>query len=135
MLIEIDITGFMSQRGREIAGLTVDLNDLGINQNVNIEMPTGFDQLGADGAHSAVVRREGLIELCHVSADGGLGFHEIDAVALVSQVKAGLHSGNTAAYDHYSPNKGIVDWPVCQVEGVCLRAVGHGTPLPWLGAV
>ncbi|MCK5054429.1 MAG: hypothetical protein KAR65_09125, partial [Anaerolineales bacterium] len=25
-------------------------------------------------------------------------------------------------------------WSVCQVEGVCLRAVGHGTPLPWLGA-
>jgi hypothetical protein len=29
----------------------------------------------------------------------------------------------------------MVDWLVCQVEGVCLRAVGHGTPLPWLGAV
>ena len=125
----------MSQRGREIAGLTVDLNDLSINQYIDIEVPPGFDQFGADRAHSAVVRREGLIELGHVSANGGFGFHEVDAVALVSQVKAGLHSGNTATHDHYSPNRGMVDWPVCQVEGVCLRAVGHGTPLPWLGAV
>src|SRR3990172_6248571 len=62
-------------------------------------MSPGIDQLGADRAHGAIVGGESLVELSHVSADGGLAFHEVDAKALLGQVEAGLHSGNAAAED------------------------------------
>ena len=125
----------MSDRDVEITGFAADTKDLRIDHQVDIEMPSGFDKLWADGAHGAVVRGKGLIELGHMSADGGFAIHEVDAETLVSQVETGLHSGNAAAHDHDSPDGLAIPGDVCSAEGVCLRTVfGHGTPLPWLGA-
>ena len=41
-------------------------------------------------------------------ADGGTGFGQEDAEALVGQVEAGLHPGDPAAYDeHRAQRKGL----------------------------
>lgn len=83
-------------------------------------MAAGVDQFWADGAHGAIVRGERFIELCHVSADGGLGFHQVDLEALVSQIEAGLHTGDATADDQdRSDGSGRV--VLGPIEGVCLR--------------
>jgi len=44
---------------------------------------------------------EGFIKLQHVTADGGILFHQKDLKARVGDVQGGLHSGDTAANNHH----------------------------------
>jgi hypothetical protein len=91
----------VTQRGDEVAGLAVEANELAVDVQIDVEVAPGLDQLRADGAHGAVVGGEGLVELRHVSADGGPRFDEMDAETLIGQVEAGLHPGDPAANDEY----------------------------------
>ena len=68
--------------------------------NRDVGMAARLDQARRDGAHGAVVGGEGLVELRHVSADGGLGFDQIHLEALIGQIERGLHPGDAAADDH-----------------------------------
>ena len=97
-------------------------------------MAACFNKLGADRAHGAIIGREGLVELRHVSANGGFRLDKVDPEALIGEVQAGLHAGNTATNDHNSANRRLDVGAAHQVEGVCLRSVTQGAPLPWLGA-
>ena len=62
-------------------------------------MLCGLNHLGGQNTSSAVQGGEGLVQLSHLAADGGLGLHDIYGEAGVSDIQSGLDTGDTAA-DH-----------------------------------
>jgi hypothetical protein len=101
---DVDIARFVAQGDLEISGLAFYSRDFGIDEKVDVEMPSCIDQLGADSTHGAVIGGEGLIELSHVAADSGVAFNEMHEVALISKIETGLHSGDPCADDHHRSN-------------------------------
>ena len=68
----------------------------------DIGMLPHLDHAGREDALRAIQCREGLRELCHVTADGGLLLHQDDLVAAVGDVQRGLHPADSGT-DHQSP--------------------------------
>ncbi len=85
-LSHVDIARFVTERDGEIAGLPFYLGHFSIGHQLNVEVTAGFDQLGTDDAHSAVVRGKRLVELGHPPADGRALFGEVYPEAGVGQV-------------------------------------------------
>ena len=53
-------------------------------------------------AGGAIERREGLVELGHVPADGRLAFHQVDVLAGVGQGQRGVDAGDAAAHHQHA---------------------------------
>ncbi len=67
----VDVAGVPAEPDPEVPGLPFEGQDLRAGEDLDVEVPPHVHQLGADGAHRAVVGGEGLVQLGHVAADGG----------------------------------------------------------------
>ena len=56
--------------------------------------------LGGADAGGTIQGGEGLVELEHMAANGGIPFHQVGLKARIANVQGRLHTGNTAAHHH-----------------------------------
>ncbi len=66
----VNIARLLPDRGREIAGRTLQLDQLGERQYLNVRIAAGLNQLGREDAERAVVGGKGLVQAGHDPADG-----------------------------------------------------------------
>jgi hypothetical protein len=100
-LVHVHVAGGLVQGDREVPLFSLDRGELGEGEQLDVDVPADLDQFGRDDSHGAVVGGEGLIELCHDSANRRGSLHEIHVVAGVRQVQGGLHAGDAAADHHH----------------------------------
>ena len=88
--------------GVELAGLALEADELGVGDDLDVQVPAGLDQLGRQGAHRAVVGGEGLVELGHVATQGRGLLDEVDLVPPFGKVERALDARDAAADDKRS---------------------------------
>ena len=101
----VDVAGVVVDRGLEAAGLALEPGELGVGDDLDVEVPAGLDELGRQRAHRAVVGGEGLVELRHVAAEGRRLLDEVDLVPAFGQVEA-----NTGCRPRLRPARGRRRW-------------------------
>ena len=95
-------TGLLADRDLEVADVALHMLDLGIGVELDLGMVGHVHHLGGHDALGTVEGREGLGELGHVAADGGLPLDQHDLVAAIGDVQGGLDAGDAAADDQRS---------------------------------
>ena len=99
--VNIDVARMVLHLHRVATDIPGDVEHLGVCHQLDVGVATGLHQLGRDGAHRTVVGGEGLVELCHLPADGRLGLDEIHLETLLREVERGLHARDAPSDDHH----------------------------------
>jgi hypothetical protein len=73
--------------GLEAARRAFESGELGVGDDLDVEVAPDLDQLGGQRAHRAVVGGEGLVELRHVAAEGWLLLDQIDLVPPLGKIE------------------------------------------------
>ena len=94
------VPGLAADLDGVVADKTGHLLDFAVGEEFDVWILGHLDHLGGADAGRAVQGRKGLVELEHVSADGGRPLDQVDLVPGISDVQGGLHAGDTAADDH-----------------------------------
>ena len=81
----------------EVADKALDIGHFGIGEDADLLVLRHIHHFRGQDARRAVQRRERLVELCHLTADGRLGFHDIHREARVRDIQSGLNARDTAA--------------------------------------
>ena len=97
--ILLDIAGAALDRDVEVADEALHRLHLGIREDADLFVLRHVDHLRREDTGRAVKGGEGLVQLCHLAADRGLRFHDIDGEARVGDVQRGLDAGDAAADD------------------------------------
>jgi hypothetical protein len=84
----------------EVTRFALDRLQFGVGDNVDVSVAAGFNELRGQDTHSAVVCREGLIELRHSAADTRFLFDKKDLDPHLCQVKCRLNAGYPATNNH-----------------------------------
>jgi hypothetical protein len=63
-------------------------------------MPSNLDELWGEYSYGAVVGRKGLVELCHMPADGWRLIDKVNFKTRRGKVKRGLNAADPAADNH-----------------------------------
>ena len=95
----VDVARLALHRDRVVAHVAVHLGHLRVAPERDVRVRADRGHLGRQNAGRAVQRREGLVELGHVAADGRLALDEVDLLAGVGQRHGGVDAGDAAA-DH-----------------------------------
>ncbi len=95
----IDVSRPSGKSDLEVTGPTLDRFHRRVGDNLNIDVSPTFHQLGGHDAHGAVVGGKRLIQLGHISADGGRAIYEIDEETCLRQIEGCLHSPDSST-DH-----------------------------------
>ena len=95
----VDVPGLALDGDGVVADVAVHLHDLGIAPQRDVLVRADLGHLRGEDAGGAIQRREGLVELRHVPADGGLALDEVNLLAGVGQGQRGVDAGDAAA-DH-----------------------------------
>jgi hypothetical protein len=103
--IDIYVAWPMADMHREVPGPAINAEHIGIGVDLDIEMAAGVDQFGAYIAHGAIISRECLIQLGHVSADGCLLLDQMDLKTLIGQIQSRLDAGNATANHHHGTSR------------------------------
>ena len=83
----------------EVAHEALDGIYLRIGENADILVLCGLHHLGGQNTGGAVQRRERLVDLRHLAADGGFLLHDIHGETGIGNVQRRLDTGDTAADD------------------------------------
>jgi hypothetical protein len=105
--LEVNVAGLHSQPGGEIARFALDGTHLGVGQDLNVGVAPDVHHLGRHNAHGTVVRRERLVQLRHVAADGALALHQVHLNACVGQIEGSLHASDAATDNHHRPDRAV----------------------------
>jgi hypothetical protein len=103
----IDVAGFVAHRGGKVAGLAIEVEEVGVGQEMEKGMEVTFEG-GAEGrlvgqheAQAAGVGGEGVVEEVHRATDGRSRVEQMDGDALLGEVQRGGHAGNAGAHDEH----------------------------------
>jgi len=110
----VHIAWLLAQRHGKVAGLTFNVNDVRVGQNVNVRVLVVFQVGRGDGraraavavigrapAEYTVVLREHVAELGYPPAQAGSLLHQVDPQAGVRQVERSPHPADSPADDHH----------------------------------
>ncbi len=67
--VGVDEAGVVEDLRPEVAGAALEPGELRVGDDLDVQVPPGFDELRRQRAHRAVVGGEGLVELRHVAAE------------------------------------------------------------------
>ena len=95
----VNKAGIAPQARSKVTGFPFDREDFRVGEDFDVEMVPNIDQFRGYRAHGAIVRWKRLVQLRHVSTDGGFDFGQVNLEALLCKIEAGLHPGDSAAYD------------------------------------
>ena len=101
------IAGFAAHVDVEIADITGNLLNFAVGQQLNVFVASNGHHFGCEYSSRTVERREGLVQLGHMPADGRFPLDQIDLLAGVGQLEGRLDAGNAAA-DHQG-GRGHID--------------------------
>ena len=96
---QIDEPRLALDRDREVAGFAFQRLDLGVGNDIDIEMAPHFDQFRRNDTHGAVVGRKRLVQLRHDAADGRRLVDQVDVVAGAGQIQRRLHPRDSGPDD------------------------------------
>ena len=91
-LLGVDVPGLLEDGDLEVPGLSLDLLDLVVGQNIDVGVSGTVRHFGRENACGTVVRREGLVQTAHHSSDGGVLLHQVDMNAPVCKIQRSLDS-------------------------------------------
>ena len=97
--IRTHVAWLLLDLGRESAYRSLQADEFCIRDDVDVGVSSHLDQLRRDDAHGAVVRREGLVQGCHLPADGRGFLCQVDPESGVCQVEGGLNPRNPCTHD------------------------------------
>ena len=97
--IFLDEARFAADLHVEVADEAAHGFDLGVGIDVDLLVLRAVDHLRGQDARGAVERREGLVDLGHLAADGRLLFHDIDLKSGLGDVERRLDARDAAADD------------------------------------
>ena len=86
-LVRIDGPGLLADLDAEMSRGPLNAQHFRIGQLLDVSMLAAVDHARREGAHGAVVRRKGFVELGHDAADGRASLHEIDFEARIGKVQ------------------------------------------------
>ena len=95
-LLGIDVPGLLQYGDFEVAGLSLDLLDLVVGQDVDVRVSGAVRHLRGEDTRGAVVRRERLVQTAHDASDGGVLLHQEDVYAAVCQIQGCLDSRDSS---------------------------------------
>ena len=102
--IQIDVPRCGCHFNFEFSGLAFDRSHGPAGLDFNIGMAADFDQFGRQYTGRTVIRREGLVQLSHDTADADSVFDEIDFHSGIGQIERRLNAGDSRTNYHYSTN-------------------------------
>jgi len=70
-----------------------------VGDKLYVQMPADLDQFRGDNSHGTIICGKGFIQLSHDAPYRRAFFKEVDVISGVSQIKSGLHTGNSAPND------------------------------------
>jgi hypothetical protein len=79
-LQRVNISGALLDAHPIPTRLTFYLQDVGIGQDLYIQMATKLHELGREDSHGTIVGREGLIQLSHDAPDARSLLHHVDEI-------------------------------------------------------
>jgi hypothetical protein len=103
--VGVDVAGFVAEGGGEVAGVAVEVEEVGVGQEVEVGVEVALEgraEGGLVGEHETEatgVGGEGVVEEVEGAADGGCRVEEVDGDSLVGEVEGGSHAGDTGAGD------------------------------------
>ncbi len=100
--VRVDEAGVVVDLGAEAARLALEADELGVGDDVDVEVSPGLYELGRQGAHRTVVGGEGLVELGHVATEGRGLLDEVDLVPPFGKVERALDARDAASHDQRS---------------------------------
>ena len=118
-LFEIDVPRATADGGPKVPWLTLETQQIGCGQDLDVPVPPGLDQLGRQDAHGAVIGGEGLVQLGHFAANRRGTLNQIDLDIRIGQVQSRLDARNPAA--HYQCSA----YRICRVSCCALCLFRH----------
>ena len=118
----VNVGGALFDGDVEVADIAGHVLNLGARVEGDVGILGHVHHLGAENAGGTVNGGEGLVELGHLAADGGLALHEQDLDAGISAVKGRLNAGDAAADNQDA----LVDVEALGLEGAVVAQLGHG---------
>ena len=106
----LDEARFAADLHVEVADEAAHGFDLGVGIDVDLLVLCAVDHLRGQDARGAVERREGLVDLGHLAADGRLLFDDIDLEAGLGNIQSRLDARDAAADDERA---------LCDRAGTC----------------
>lgn len=97
----LNVTGPLPHFNRETAWCSVQCQQIGIGDHLDIRRPTGLHQFWRENSERAVVSRKSFVQLRHHPADHRGFVEQINVISQLSQVKGSLYAGNAAADHHH----------------------------------
>ena len=118
----VHIGGALADLDGEVAHVAGDVFHFRHGVQGDVGMLGHVHHLGAQDAGRAVHGGEGLVQLGHLAADGGLAFHQHHGHAAVGAVQGGLDAGHTAADDQHA----LVDVEGLGEQRLVVAQLGNG---------
>jgi hypothetical protein len=103
-LQRINISGVLLHAHPIPTRFALYLQNLGIGQDLHIQMATKLYELGREDSHGTIVSGKGLIQLSHHPSDARSPLYHIDEITRFGQVERGLNSGNASSHHHDGSN-------------------------------
>lgn len=95
-LLGVDVPGLLQDGDLEVPGLSLDLLDLMVGQDVDVGVPGAVRHLRGEDTRGTVVRRERLVQTAHDASDGGVLLHQVDVYAAVGKIQGSLDSRDSS---------------------------------------
>ena len=93
------VSCFLSDLDGEVAHKSADRFHFGVGVDLDLFVLCTFHHLRGEDTCRAVKGREGLVDLGHLAADGGLLFHDVHFKSGFRNIQSGLDACDTAADD------------------------------------
>jgi hypothetical protein len=101
------VPGLLEDLRLEMALFPFKALNLGVGQEIDVQVPADLDQLGGNDSHGAFIGGEGFVQLGHSASDGGALLQQVHIVAGIGQVQSGLNAGDSTT-DHQNRPDGPV---------------------------
>ncbi len=87
----INVSGLLPDGDMEVAYLTPYVDNLGVRHEIYVGMVANLDHLRCQDTGRTVQSWESLIELSHVTADGGFPLNQDGPKPFIGDIQGGLH--------------------------------------------
>ena len=95
----LDEAGILLDGHVEVTHKALDLGHLAVGEDANLLVLSHVHHLGGQDTGGAVQRGERLIQLSHLTTDGGLLLNDVHLKTGVGNIQSGLDTGDTTADD------------------------------------
>jgi len=96
-----NISGLLNQGDLKVSCFTFDMVNFRIRQDLYVGMPADLDQFGREYSDGTVIGWKGLVQLGHMTANGGRFVNQVNLKPRSGKVERGLNTANPSANHHH----------------------------------